>query len=128
MVETAFMAILLIVLVMGIIDLGRAIFTDISIQEAAQEGAMFGAFEENATVAQIQQRAVDSTSSPALATSDVAVACSTVAKSKKDGTRVEVTVSHALDLITPVVGQWMGGSLTLTKTAEAERYFDSCPA
>lgn len=128
MVEMAFTAVFLFILLTGIIDLGRAIFTNISIQEAAQEGASYAAFEETVTVIQIKQRAVDSTSAPTLSTSDVSVACTAESKSKKNGTRVTVTVSYDLDLITPYVGQWFGGGLTLSKAAEAERYFDTCPS
>ena len=124
----AFVAVFLLILVTGIVDLGRAIFTNISIQEAAQEGASYAAFEETVTVAQIQQRAVDSTSAPTLSTTDVGVSCRAEPKSKKNGTRVKVTVTYDLDLITPYVGQWFGGGLTLSKAAEAERYFTTCPS
>src|SRR5690606_41317277 len=65
-VETAFITIFLLILVTGIIDVGRAIFTNISIQEAAQEAAVYAAFDESVTVADIAHRAVDSTRSPAL--------------------------------------------------------------
>ena len=122
------MCFFLLILVTGIIDLGRAVFTNISIQEAAQEGAFFGAFEGDATVAEIEQRAIDSTSSPALTTDEISVGCAAAGKSIKNGTRVSVTVTHELELITPFVGQWLGGSMDLEKTAEAERFFDTCPA
>lgn len=123
----AFMAVFLVILVTGIIDIGRAIFTDIAIQEAAQEGAFYGAFEPGVTVAQIEQRAVDSTSSPALTTGDVTVGCVSETKSKKNGTRITVTVNHRLQLITPIIGPWFGGEMELEKTAEAERFFETCP-
>lgn len=126
-VETAFITIFLLILVTGIIDVGRAIFTNISIQEAAQEAAVYAAFDESVTVADIAQRAVDSTSSPALNVGDVQVSCVPVPKSVKNGSRVSVTVSYSLDPITPFVGQWIG-SFDLTKTAEAERFYDTCPA
>ena len=121
------MALFLVILVMGIIDIGRAIFTDISIQEAAQEGAFYGAFEPGVTVAQIEQRAVDSTSSPALTTADVAVSCVEETRPKKSGSRVTVTVTHELQLLTPIIGPWFGGAMDLEKTAEAERFFEDCP-
>ncbi|HLT96561.1 MAG TPA: TadE/TadG family type IV pilus assembly protein, partial [Acidimicrobiia bacterium] len=96
-VETAFITIFLLILVTGIIDVGRAIFTNISIQEAAQEAAVYAAFDESVTVADIAQRAVDSTSSPALNVGDVQVSCVPVPKSVKNGSRVSVTVSYSLD-------------------------------
>jgi len=58
---------------------------------------------------------------------DVQVSCVPVPKSVKNGSRVSVTVSYSLDPITPFVGQWIG-SFDLTKTAEAERFYDTCPA
>ena len=127
-VEMAFTSIFLLILVTGIIDLGRGIFTNISIQEAAQEGALYGAFEATISENDIEQRAILSTSSPTLTTDDVEVACSTATKSVKNGTRVEVTVTYDLDLVTPFVGEWLGGSLTLTKKAEAERFYPACPS
>lgn len=126
-VEMAFMTIFLLILVTGIIDLGRAIYTNISIQEAAQEGAFYASFEEGVTVGQVTQRVVDSTSSPAIDPGDVSVGCVTETKSKKNGTRVTVTVDYKLDLVTPLVGQWLGGSLDLQKRVEAERFFETCP-
>lgn len=127
MVETAFVTIFLLILVTGIIDIGRAIFTNIAIQEAAQEAAFYAAFDQNATVVSVQQRAVDSTSSPALDVTDVAVSCVLVPKTMKNASRVSVTVSHSVDLVTPLIGQWIG-SIDLAKTAEAERFYETCPA
>lgn len=124
----AITAVFLVILVMDIIDIGRAIYTNISIQEAAQEGAFYASFEESVTVNEVKKRVIDSTSSPALTTAEVTVACSTQTKSKKNGARVTVTVAHDLDLLTPIVGQWWGGTLTLTKAAEAERFYTTCPA
>lgn len=127
-VEMAIVLFFLLVLVTGIIDVGRLIFNNISIQEAAQEGAFYGAFEENVTVTQIKQRVVDSTSSPAIDPDEVSVTCTTQTRSKKDGSTIRVTVEHDLDLITPFVGTWFGGTFRLGKTAEAERFHSSCPS
>jgi Flp pilus assembly protein TadG len=128
-VEMAFMTIFLLILVTGIIDIGRAIYTNISIQEAAQEGAYYGSFEETVSEIQIAQRVADSTSSPTIdPVNDVIVDCVTATKSKKNGTRVTVTVDYELDLVTPLVGQWLGGSLDLQKVAEAERFYETCPS
>ena len=128
MVEMAFLTIFLIVLVTGIIDIGRAIYTDISVQEAAQEGAHYASFEEAATVAEIvdqprtapaRSQSIPSTSiSPGTA----------VTRGKRNATRVEVSVDYTLGLITPVISDWFGGTLTLHKTAEVERFYESCPA
>lgn len=121
------MLVFLLILITGIIDLGRGIFTNISIQEAAQEGAFYASFDPDADVAAIEARAIASTSSPALTPGEITVNCVGDVRSLRNGARVTVTVTHDLALITPFVGQWMGGSLTLSKTAEADRFFDSCP-
>ena len=84
-VGTAFITIFLLILVTGIIDVGRAIFTNISIQEAAQRRRSTPPSTESVTVADIAQRAVDSTSSPALNVGDVQVSCVPVPKSVKNG-------------------------------------------
>lgn len=127
-VEMAFLTIFLVVLVTGIIDIGRAIYTDISVQEAAQEGAHYASFEEAATVAEIVDRTVNSTGSITIDPADVATTCTAVTRGKRNATRVTVTVDYTLGLITPVISDWFGGSLTLHKTAEVERFYESCPA
>lgn len=126
-VETALVSIFLLILVTGIIDLGRAVFNNISIQEAAQEGAFFGAFEEDVTVAEIETKSAASTSAPDLTVDNVAVECVPVTKTKRDGGELRVTVTYEMDLVTPFVGDWLGGSLTLEKTAESERFYPTCP-
>ncbi len=128
MVEMAFLTIFLIVLVTGIIDIGRAIYTDISVQEAAQEGAHYASFEEAATVAEIVDRTVNSTGSITVDPVDVNITCTAVTRGKRNATRVEVSVDYTLGLITPVISDWFGGTLTLHKTAEVERFYESCPA
>jgi Flp pilus assembly protein TadG len=127
-VEMAFMTMFLIILVTGIIDLGRALYTNISVQEAAQEGAFYGGFEEVVTKSDIVDRTVGSTGSITLDPTDVIVTCSAITRGKRNAARVQVDVSYDLNLITPVVGQWLGGTLTLNKTAEAERFYTDCPA
>jgi Flp pilus assembly protein TadG len=127
-VEMAFMTMFLIILVTGIIDLGRAIYTNISVQEAAQEGAFYGGFEETVTKSDIVDRTVGSTGSITLDPADVVVTCNAITRGKRNAARVQVDVSYDLTLITPVVGQWLGGTLTLNKTAEAERFYTDCPA
>ena len=126
-VEMAISLILLLWLVFGVIDLGRAIFTNISLQEAAQSAAAFGAFAENATRAEVKNVAITASGdSPALAASDVVIACTTVPRDSQDGSRIRVTVTHQLSLITPIVSQALGGALNLNKMVEADRFFPSC--
>jgi hypothetical protein len=63
MVEFAFSLVFLLVLLAGIVDIGRAYFTYISLRDAAQEGASFGvAFPTHCT--QIRERVKTTTSTP----------------------------------------------------------------
>jgi hypothetical protein len=34
---------------------------------------------------------------------------------------------YDVDLITPIVGPALGGTITLEPTAEADRFYDTCP-
>lgn len=127
-VETALVSIFLLILVTGIIDLGRAVFNNISIQEAAQEGAFYGAFEEDVTVGEIEVKSATSTSAPVLTVDNVSVQCVPVTKTKRDGGELRVTVTYEMDLVTPFVGDWLGGTISLEKTAESERFYPTCPS
>ncbi|MFP5333553.1 MAG: TadE family protein [Acidimicrobiia bacterium] len=131
-VEFAMFAMFLILLVAGIVDLGRGLYTAIALDEAVQEGAMFAAFTEDlagtpVTGADIETRVITSTSSPQLTADDVAVTCVSQARSKQSASRVTVQVSHTVDLITPFISDWFGGTLTLEREAVVDRFFAACP-
>lgn len=120
-VEMALVTVLLFIMAAGIADLGRALFTYIGVQDAAQEGVLFGSYEPGNT-AEIEQRAIDATDYPSLQPSDIVVVCD----SAPDPDVISVTVNHTVDLITPVVGQFLGGSLDLSKTFTGT-VFEECP-
>lgn len=126
-VEMAITLALLLWLVLGLIDMGRAIFTNIALQDAAQAAVSHAAFTEDASIASVESVAIASTDdSPTLTSADIDVACTLVPRASRDAARVRVVVSYDLDFITPLVGPAMGGSIQLTKLLEAERYFDDC--
>lgn len=115
LVEMALVAPILILLVMGIIDLGRVLFTKIPIQQAAQEGSIYaGHFPDD--YAAIQTQVIENTDSVSLAASNVAVSCPTGA----NGTDIQVTVTYTVDLIAPLISNIFGGSITLTSSQTAE--------
>jgi Flp pilus assembly protein TadG len=118
-VETAFMAMLLIFLVMGLVDVGRVLYTHIGVQDAAQEAAMLASFDPDAS--DIPDRVAAASTFPDLDTDDIDVgACS--------GDTITATVTHTVDLITPLIGQFFdGGSVTLTRHFTGE-VFEGCPA
>ena len=126
-VEMAIVSMFLLVLLLGIVDIGRAITTNISLRDAVQEGAMYGAFTGVITTSDIENRIRASVSEPDLSTATISVYCETDPRDLKDGTRIRVEMVYDLDLITPIVGPALGGTITLQPSAEADRFHDSCP-
>jgi Flp pilus assembly protein TadG len=59
LIEFAFMMVLLLIMLGGIVDTTRALFTYLSMRDAAQEGALYASFNPNDTMG-IQQRVHDS--------------------------------------------------------------------
>lgn len=128
MVEMAAVAIFLILLVLGILDLGRVIVTSIAVRDAVQEGASFAAYTENATDVEIDSRIRGAVSSPDLSTALIDLYCIEESREIMGGSRVRIEMSYDVDLVTPVIGQMLGGSLTLTPDAEIDRFYEDCPS
>lgn len=117
----------LLVLLLGIVDVGRAISTNISIRDAVQEGVFYGAYTEGATAADIDARVKASVSEPDLSTATIIVYCEADPRDLLDASRIRVDLTYDVDLITPIMGPALGGTITLHPTAEADRYFEDCP-
>lgn len=126
LVEFAIVAPLLVILVFGVVDLGRALYTHVTIQEAAQEGALYGSFAPG-NHADTVERVRTSMQNPAIAFGDVAVTCIAPDPLDPDDTRkIAVRVTHTLDFITPM-SSWFGGSVTLDKEVVSTIFSeDSC--
>jgi len=128
-VEMAFVTIFLALLVTGIIDVGRAIFTTIALADAAQEGVSFLAFTDEVSEAQAKNRIVSAISQPTVdPATDVTIWCTPVDRTDLDGATVEVIVRHRLDLVTPIFGQMLGGSIDLQRRAVGERLIGPPPS
>jgi Flp pilus assembly protein TadG len=132
-VEFALFAMFLVLIVSGIVDLGRGLYTAIALNDAVQEGAMYAAFTDDVagtavTAENIKTRVVASTSSPQLTPDDVTVTCVPQVRAKQSGSRVTVELVHTVDLITPFISDWFGGSMTLHREAVVDRFFSDCPA
>lgn len=113
----------LIPLLIGIIDVGRLIYSHIALQEAAQEGALLASFEENVSVGDITNRVITSTSFPTIQPGEIAVSCGPDASPRPvPGRVVGVTVTHEQDLLLPFTG-----TAIIAKTVSTDRFFDSCP-
>ncbi len=125
-VELAFVtAFLLIPLLIGLIDVGRMIYTRIALQEAAQEGVLYASFPEGSvpiTAADITARVIESVSYPPLDSSGVSVYCELVPR-LVDAAEVAVQVDYQIDSFFPFTGP-----VTISRTAVSDRFLDSCPA
>lgn len=118
-VETAVIVGLFIIpLLIGIVDVARLIYTHIIVTEAAQEGAMFLASEETATVGVAATRAMNSVDYNWNNYSGLGT-CSTQARSEATGAQVTFTVTEDIQLLFP----FYGGTITLEKTADGDRFY-----
>ena len=129
LVEFTFGAIVLIVLLVGMVDFGRAFYTYVALRDAAQEGAVYGSIcPKNA--ANIEQRVRTSSSEPVdlTDTTHVKVTCRYVANNAAcgsgsvptPGTGIRVAVEYDDFMITmPFLGGLIGRQ-SITIRAEVE--------
>lgn len=127
-VETAVLGAFLIFLLLGIVDVGRAIFTRMAIEDAAEEGAAYGSLAEGISTADIEARVRAAVDRPDLSTATVWVTCLEDSHGNRRITRfVKVEVVFDQDLITP--GAWIfTGPLRLRAAATSERFVEDHPA
>jgi hypothetical protein len=114
-VEMAFVVVLLLWLVLGVVDVGRVILTRLALEDAV-----------HADAASVEAVTIGSTDSITLTGAEIQVACMEVTREPKPASRVRVEVVHTVDYLTPLVGPALGGSIDLHETAEAERFAESC--
>lgn len=125
-VEMAFVVVLLLWLVLGVVDVGRVILTRLALEDAVHAGVAHAAFTPDADAASVEAVAIGSTDSITLTGAEIQVACMEVAREPKPASRVRVEVVHTVDYLTPLVGPALGGSIDLHETAETERFAESC--
>jgi len=118
----------LLVLLLGIVDVGRAISVNISIRDAVQDGTSYGAYTRDVTADAIKDRVRAAVSSPDLSTATIDVYCDLDVRDLAVGSRIRVDLNYDVDLITPIMGAALGGTINLSPSAEAERFFDTCPS
>lgn len=109
LIEMALLAPLLVLLLLGIVDFGRALTAQIALVEAAEAGAIYAAYNP-APIVDIQTRVIENTDAPVIFLTDVVVTC-------PDPGDVKVTVTHQMNMITPIISNFFGPSLTLTGEA-----------
>ena len=105
LVEAAIVIPFLLLLVLGVVDLGRAFYDSAAVQEAAQEGVIYASFNPDDPTGTIA-RAEEAIQSPDI-TGSVTVTCPA-------SDQVSVTVAHTFNLITPLISRIAGDSINLT--------------
>jgi Flp pilus assembly protein TadG len=112
-VEFALMLPMLLLLVFGLIDFGRALYAQITLTQAAREGARLAALGQSSVVSRTQAAAPDLT--------PVAVSVTTCPVGAGSGVNAVVQVSYTYTFITPVSAiaglfgsSGFGASMTLT--------------
>jgi Flp pilus assembly protein TadG len=107
LVEAALALPIVIMLMLGLFDLGRAFYILVEINDAADEGASYAALNF-ADMSGIQNRAVQSANVVAINPSDVVL---TGPPASVVGQPVTVTVSVSMALFTPFVSQFTGSDV-----------------
>ena len=139
LVEFSLMLVFLLVLLVGVYDIGRALFAYIIIRDAAQEGAVFGSIApksdlygfETAVVDRVKAAFVDP-ANPSASPIDVSKmnvqvdligsACSA------PGNGVKVSIDYTIPISTPFLGAVVGKqNIQLLATAEDSILSPICP-
>ena len=100
LLELAILLPVLLLVLLGILDVGRLYMTLVAITDAAAEGASYAASHPTETV-EIQQRAAES--STALTTIDPLMVDVYYENPLSSGQPITVTVNYDYDLLTPVL-------------------------
>ena len=110
LVEFAIMLPILIVLLFGVIDYGRLLYTRITLHEAVQEGSIYAAthpYDPDGT----RLRIIDNVDNPALSLDDITVDCI--------GSTIHISVAHNMSLIAPIIGP---DTITITANVTTDRF------
>lgn len=132
LVEFSLMGIFLVILLMGILDLGRAYFTYLAIKDAAAEGAYFASAYPQCELSGSAPGCAGSynvnyrvkNSSPQSSLVDWSASFTTIGVtvpvSRTAGNQIVVTVNYRYQMLTPLVGAIAGDqSLILSATSSA---------
>jgi Flp pilus assembly protein TadG len=121
LVEFALILPLLLTLALGAVDLGRGLVSYVELEQAAQEGAIYGSFAPN-DHARVEDRVRTSADGlvPLADTAEVTV----VVTCPAGDTIITVELRHEFRLFTPIVGELLGGSLSLRADAIGRNFTD----
>jgi Flp pilus assembly protein TadG len=109
MIEFTLTLVIILVLLAGVVDLGRAIFTYLSLRDAAQEGASFASYNPTDT-AGIQARASASSNMVQDLWNDGELTITpTIAGAACNGSSITVEVFYpGFEIVTPFLGSIIG--------------------
>jgi Flp pilus assembly protein TadG len=105
-IEMALVAPFLLLLVLGMVDVGRLLFTYVSVVDAAHEGAMYAAFEP-CDLAAVKGKVISSQDDLSLDSSNVSVA--------PQAGYIDVTVDVDVDILTPLISSIIGDTVSMDK-------------
>ncbi len=133
--ELAVSMVILLILIAGIFDVGRAIFTYLSMRDAAQEGASYAAIvflkntddtrtetqirDDGCAAVEVRTRANidDQNSSVTTLINGIACNSATIIHDACAGHEARVTIELPLPITTPFIGTFIGQTITLRATA-----------
>ena len=110
-VELALILPVILLILMGLLDLGRLFYFEVAITNAAREGARYGAAHPEKTKAQIIEQAKNEASP--ISPLDVEVNCQAITS----GNNRKVKVDYQFALITPIMQGIVGNQITLSATS-----------
>jgi Flp pilus assembly protein TadG len=111
-VEFAFIVPLLILLVVGIAEFGRAFQVDSTLNAAAREGVRTMALQNDQAATRAMVQSVASSLNPAITDADITISPSACPLDSTGGTNVTVTIDYRLPFFTGFFGT--GVDLTAT--------------
>lgn len=122
LVELALLSVVLLVLAFGTVDVGRAIFNRIAVEDAAQSAISWASLEPSVTtqsmVSKAEQSLTSSGMDPALAT------IGTPCRAATGRNVVSMTITYPISLITPVVSG-LTGPINIAASAQGEVFRDT---
>lgn len=122
LVEFAMSLVLLLLILMGVIDLGRVYFTLLALQDAVGEGAAYGLIHptwhgesDSPNPNNITYRTQNESPSGLLDWSETTVTVD--APYPTPGNQITVTIAFDYEFITPIMQAVLGGTITVQATA-----------
>jgi Flp pilus assembly protein TadG len=132
LLEMAFATVVLLILLAGIVDLGRLFFTYVALRDAAQEGAVFASvcppYDPN-NLGKISAHIKASSHFPVDLSSNTILIQSTYTAPAVPGTQITITVTETkFNFIMPLIGVFIGSdSISFGATAKDVALQDDCP-